>query len=150
MSLIMVHCYNYIIPASDCLREYAVRRCRFFLRNIDSFCHCLIYCRLDFLNFLCSKQSVFSAVWVKTCHTNLWILNTYRLAGIICNSYNFKDSVLLYLVTCLPERNMRRYVYNPQILVRKHHCVLVCMGVLCINLCMSRIMMSCHIYCLFI
>ena len=43
---------------------------------------------------------------------------------------------------CLPERNMRRYVYNPQILVRKHPCVLVCMGVLCINLCMSRIMMS--------
>ena len=58
-----------------------------------------------------AKHSVFATVWVKSCHTNLWLLYANCLARIICNSDTLKHSFLLNPVTCLSQRYVSGYMH---------------------------------------
>ena len=150
MSLVVIH-YNYnVVPAAKCFTKYRIWRSWCFFRNVDSFCKCLINGRLNFFNFFSSEHTIFTAVWIQACNTDLRLLDTKCLTTFICNADNIEDSFLLAKITCLTEGYVCAYMDDTQLIMCKHHGVFCCMCIVCIYFGMSGVMMTGHIDVVFI
>ena len=121
MALIMIHDNRHIIPAACQFREDRIRRYRRLLRNIDPFGNCFVDRRLDLIDLLAAEQTSFAAVRVQTRDTDLRFFDPDPPALGIRHPDHVEYPGLLHAVAGFPKRNMRRYMNDTEIFMRKHH-----------------------------
>ena len=103
MALIVIHYDDDVIPPSECFAEHSIGRSGLLVGDVDSFLECLVDGRLDFVDFLAPEHSIFTAMWVESCHADFGIVDAECLAGFVAQTNAVEYALFLHTVASLAE-----------------------------------------------